>query len=367
MQSLLPAVLAILEPHTSVVGNGTVVSSSGSLAPALARPLLMRVIACHERGTWTGRGARVWAPTPPAPQADCSAILRRARRLLFRTSAHVVLVGDSLSFELFALTRWLVQRTPQLQRRLTVHLVGMPVIPRSVKGIRRVLHAAVCGGARVHPNASRARPRVVVINAGLWYNDVADIGAGANVLTTGCGSAQPNHEFPGRTTPTPNARWAQCNVCTAYAAARRCTNQSTRADYQADVAALARVLSGPLCRQERPAVLWRESTPQHYPPRGPFSDSFLRLRARRGAAPPCLRRRPDDGRDWRNLVAGSAMRRAGLPVIPLEAALAVRGADHPGNGDCTHWRAGSASLAHISRVVLDAVGAAAADTADSER
>ena len=63
--------------------------------------------------------------------------------------------------------------------------------------------------------------------------------------------------------------------------------------------------------------------------------------------------RPAALHDWRNRMSAPLLAAHSMPVVPLTAALGVRGELHPGGSDCTHWCHASEASLHMAGAALN--------------
>ena len=304
----------------------------------------------------------------------------------------IAVLGDSVGQQLRVALQ-LAQLHNRHLRRLTIATdhstqmweslrpLNLATIPRSEGGVLELLRSIVWPANHM---------RIVLAGSGVWYN-LWPYCSGANISlfsqSSGqCGLwtngvevtpdlVQPNHERPQESYPrgwTPKMRsWRSGYVPSWgwYSWGRRLQGTATAKEYGDDVSTFLRAAANwstpaeSAYERNASSVVWFETAPQHFSPSGGCSDEPGTPPGAGSSLPPAVKRAcanadPDCIDDWRNAIAMPLLRDAGMPIVPLAAALASRADLHTSNGgDCTHWCEPSEATVTMAEAALNVVAA----------
>ena len=320
--------------------------SRGQWSPAVVDfPGYCHEFPCRHRCPQTGaRALSVWRSDR---SAACATLLPTQHNSTYghalNQATELFLVGDSVTWQIATTLRWAATHNPHLAR-LRVVSCFMSVIPRLSRAIDDALQDCLAqgsGGGRVATPPGR---RIIVVNVGLWYQPTpwcAPVHMQESPGCLCCKHAALNETHPDSTHRPAAYTWNEGSV---YNAMRRFTGTSIGGDYGRDVRNLASALER--VRAVGVKALWLSSTPQHFPPFGPYDVAELRIptydeqpQNHREGRPSfngtCLNEVPPKP-EIRNDLALPIVREFGIPTLNLWEALRRRGDMHKGH-DCTHW------------------------------
>lgn len=274
----------------------------------------------------------------------------------------MILIGDSVTWQIARTLQWMAQHNPHLARLRIVPCM-MSIIPRRKEAIDAAVRDCVARGDVSGGSTSAQTPRrAIVVNVGLWYQPTpwcAPAHMQQSPGCTCCRHAALNETHPDSTPRPAGYTWDGGQV---YSEMRRFSGTSTIADYARDVKLLAAVLKR--WQATGFTVLWLAAPPQHFPPKGPYDVAELQI--------PSLDEQPQNHREGRPSFTGSCLSEvsaapqmrndvalpivhgAGLPAVNLWQALRGRGDLHRGH-DCTHWCEPGDAMWFTANAVLGSV------------
>lgn len=287
----------------------------------------------------------------------------------------LVVVGDSVAFQIEAALEHAIRRNPHLANRITFLFIRVCMIPRVQSAIHNVYTEPICSALNdtLHGGGRDGWDRVViVVNAGVWYQP-RHCQPCKPPFSRAC---RPALHRAARAHMTVNERDPQLSKnsrdvsLVAYWLNRKWLGWNCREDFELDIANLGIVLRNILrhgmCSRlispEIIRVLWRETLPQHIQPDGIWSPRALQGHV---LSTPCFRELPlNPDIDWINKVSNPAMQLLNISVIPMFEALRDTGEFHYGQKsksntyDCTHHYPSSPAMIHVAGAILHYVASA---------
>jgi len=254
---------------------------------------------------------------------------------------HAVLVGDSLILQVFSALKWVfpfsksnIYGTPEKNAKAKKIQCSGPIsicFSSNCTSISRSFTVSYCRnnvlgpdfGSRIQNITALLKADLLIINSGIWYNDISDSANEKNL------EARRNGDIHS---------WKPLS----------------KTQYIKDLELFENQIFAFRYKNPEVFVLWVESTPQHFLEGTFYPNSNTSDGCHMFSKETLARAR------WRNSIASAVMDRAGVKVVPIFNLLATLHNSHPrskdGKGyDCTHFCDPSIAQIEVTQSLMNSI------------